>query len=117
MSSTALGTYVTPEQYLARERDAPTKSEYFDGTIRPMPGVRRPHVQIAANLIRIIGNHLVGRPGEVYQSDMRVRIGPANLYTYPDVVVIADVPRFEDDEFDVLLNPTSWPNSVVQPAW
>lgn len=106
MSTTALGTYVTPEQYLAWERDAPTKSEYFDGTIQPMPGARRPHILIAGNLHRIVGTHLVGRPGEVYQNDMRVRVGPANLYVYPDVVAVADAPRFEDDESDVLLNPT-----------
>jgi Uma2 family endonuclease len=36
---------------------------------------------------------------------MRVRVPPADLYTYPDVVVACGEPRFEDNELDTLLNP------------
>jgi Uma2 family endonuclease len=41
----------------------------------------------------------------VYSSDMRVKISRTGLYTYPDVVVVCDEPRFEDAEVDTLLNP------------
>ena len=27
------------------------------------------------------------------------------LYTYPDIVIVCDKPRFEDNQFDTLLNP------------
>jgi Uma2 family endonuclease len=37
---------------------------------------------------------------------MRVRVTPAGLYTYPDVVVVCGEPQFLDDTFDTLLNPT-----------
>jgi Uma2 family endonuclease len=37
---------------------------------------------------------------------MRVRIPSANIYTYPDVVVVCGEPSFEDAEVDTLLNPT-----------
>ena len=37
---------------------------------------------------------------------MRVKVSSAGLYTYPDVVVVCDEPRFEDTHFDTLLNPT-----------
>lgn len=37
---------------------------------------------------------------------MRVRIPATGLYTYPDVVVVCDESQFDDNEFDVLLNPT-----------
>ncbi len=37
---------------------------------------------------------------------MRVKVSPTGLYTYPDVAVACDGPRFEDDEVDTLLNPT-----------
>ena len=36
---------------------------------------------------------------------MRVRT-PADLFTYPDVVVVCGEPSFDDREFDTLLNPT-----------
>lgn len=31
--------------------------------------------------------------------------GPAGLYTYPDVIVVCDEPRFRDSQEDSLLNP------------
>jgi Uma2 family endonuclease len=37
---------------------------------------------------------------------MRVLVSRTGLYTYPDVTVICGKPRFEDDEGDILLNPT-----------
>ena len=37
---------------------------------------------------------------------MRVKARPITSYFYPDVAVVCDEPRFEDDVFDTLLNPT-----------
>ena len=37
-------------------------------------------------------------------NEMRVSIPAAKCYFYPDIVVCEE-PRFEDDEFDTLLNP------------
>ena len=39
-------------------------------------------------------------------SDMRVRVVPGGLYTYPDVVAVVGEARFEDTQADTLLNPT-----------
>jgi Uma2 family endonuclease len=41
----------------------------------------------------------------VNPNDLRVRISPARLYTYPDVTVVCGEPRFADDQKDTLLNP------------
>jgi Uma2 family endonuclease len=106
MSSAAVKTRFTPEQYLALERKAAFKSEYVDGCIRAMAGASRAHNLIAVNLSREISSQLKDRPCETYAGDMRVRTGPSGLYTYPDVVVVCGEPRFEDDELDTLLNPT-----------
>ena len=38
-------------------------------------------------------------------SDLRVRVDPGGLYTYPDVVVVCDQPKYADNERDTLLNP------------
>ena len=42
---------------------------------------------------------------EVFAGDMRVRTSPAISYFYPDVIVVCDEQRFEDDAFDTLFNP------------
>ena len=96
----------TPEEYLARERKALDKSEYRDGRIYAMPGASREHNLIAVNVTGEFYIQLRTRSCEVYPSDMRVKVSAAGLYTYPDVIVVCDEPRFDDTHFDTLLNPT-----------
>jgi Uma2 family endonuclease len=115
MSSTAVSVRHTPEQYLALERAAAFKSEYIDGVIYPMSGVSRLHNLIAGNLYRVVSTWLLDRPGEVYVSEMRVHVGPAGLYTYPDVAALPGEAQLEDTEFDTLLNP-SFIAEVLSPS-
>ncbi len=37
---------------------------------------------------------------------MRIGNPLDSLYTYPDIVIVCDEPKFSDDEFDTLLNPS-----------
>jgi len=97
---------LSPEEYLARERQAEIKSEYYDGEVFAMSGASRPHNLIVTNLVRDISLQLRDRDCEVYSSDMRVKVDPTGLYTYPDVVVVCGEPVFEDEQVDTLLNPT-----------
>jgi Uma2 family endonuclease len=97
---------LTEAEYLQRERAATTKSEFYRGEIFAMTGASRAHNLIAANVTRFLSEQLDDRPCEVYQGDMRVRISPTGLYTYPDVVVACSEPQFLDAEVDTLLNPT-----------
>lgn len=106
MPSAAIKNPFSPEQYLALERASPDKHEYFDGHISAMAGMSRIHVLIVGNLNREISTQLKDRPCEVYASDMRVRINPTGLYTYPDLVALCGKPEFLDTEVDTLLNPT-----------
>ena len=105
MSRQTKKSYVTPEEYLAFERAAEYKNEYFDGEIYAMTGASRRHNLIAGNIFTALNNQLRDKPCEAYISDMRVRIPAANIYTYPDVVVACGQPEFEDAEVDTLLNP------------
>jgi len=98
--------YLTPGEYLAKERKADFKSEYFQGEMFAMSGASREHNLIAGNVNRELGNQLRNRPCEVYQSDMRVKVSRTGLYTYPDVVLVCGEPQFEDKNVDTLLNPT-----------
>jgi len=96
----------TPEQYLALERKAEYKSEFVNGMIIAMAGVSRSHSLIVVNLARVVGLHLVGRPCEAHVSDMRVKVSPTGLYTYPDLAAVCGEAFFDDEHTDTLLNPT-----------
>jgi Uma2 family endonuclease len=99
-------TYVTPEEYLAFERKAETKSEYVNGEIFALAGASRKHNLIAGNIFGELRQQFKGKPCEVYPGEMRVKAPAARSYVYPDVVVVCGEPQFEDDYLDTLLNPT-----------
>ena len=71
-----------------------------------MSGASRRHNLITVNITAGLHAQLRQRPCEVYTSDMRLKVSPTGLYTYPDVVVVCETPQFEDAELDTLLNPT-----------
>ena len=105
MSSQANKRY-TAEEYLAVERQAECKSEYYAGDIFAMAGASRWHNVIVANVVGELRSQLKGRPCITYPSDMRVKISPTGLYTYPNVTVVCGEAQFEDTQQDTLLNPT-----------
>ena len=105
MSSIAAQTYLTSEAYIASERKATLKSEYLSGEIVAMSGASDTHNLITMNTSTALYNQLADRRCRVYASDMRVGIGAGTSYFYPDVAVVCDKPRFEDDAFDTLINP------------
>ena len=106
MATAAAYAYLTQEEYLAFERKADIKHEYCNGQFFAMSGASRAHNLISLNIAGELRAQLKGGSCEVYMSDMRVLVDAARAYRYPDVVVACEVPRFEDDVFDTLLNPT-----------
>lgn len=96
---------LTPEAYLAIEREADYRSEYFGGEMFAMPGGTRRHSRLGMDLGRILMNRLkdCGSPCEVFGPDMKVRTGPDGLYTYPDVSVACGEP--DTDLSDFLTRP------------
>jgi Uma2 family endonuclease len=96
-------TLLSPEAYLALERQATRKSEYVAGEAFAMAGASRRHNLIAADIIGILGNQLLASPCKVYPSDMRLKIHRTGRYTYPDVVVARAEEQFEDAHRDTLL--------------
>ena len=95
---------VSPAAYLALERRAVRKSEFYDGEIRAMPGESRAHNLTVVNLVAELSQHLKDKPCEVYPNEMRTRI-PNGPYVYPDVAVVCSEPQFEDEGLDTLTNP------------
>jgi Uma2 family endonuclease len=104
--STQPKTFLTPEQYLAIEREAEYKSEYYQGEMFAMAGAGEAHNVLVGNLVADLHQQLRSRPCRVYPSDMRVRVSATGLYTYPDVVVVCGERRFLDERRDTLLNPS-----------
>jgi Uma2 family endonuclease len=104
MPATAQNRY-TPEEYLALERAAPFKSAYYRGEIFAMAATSRQHCRIGANLLARLGEQLRLTACEVFGSDLRVKVLPTGLYTYPDVTVACGQLKFEDQIADTLLNP------------
>ena len=101
--STQPQPFLSQEQYLEIERKADRKSEYFAGQMFAMAGSSREHVRISVNCLIALSSRSKG--SEIYSSDMRVLTGVSGLYTYPDVSVACDSPKFEDAHLDTLLNP------------
>jgi Uma2 family endonuclease len=51
-------------------------------------------------------NALRGTSYRLIASDLRIRVAPDGLYTYPDLSAFCREPQFADNEKDTLLNPT-----------
>ena len=98
--------FLSAEEYLAIERKAEFKSEYFQGKMFLMAGGSGLHAKISANAIIALGIELRNnRRCSVYPSDGRVCVSPAGLYTYPDVFVLCGDPVYSDEERDTFTNP------------
>ena len=98
--------YLTPEDYLAIERQAETRSEYLDGEMFAMAGGSFTHNAIIGNINGALWQQLRRKPCQICPNDQRVHIPATGLYTYPDIVVVCGEPRLQDEHQDTLLNPT-----------
>jgi Uma2 family endonuclease len=96
---------LTPAEYLAIERKAEFKSEFYDGEMFAMAGARFPHNSIKDNLIGELHAQLKHGPCRTLSSDQRVKVPDTGLYTYPEIIILSEPPQFEDEELDTLLNP------------
>ena len=98
--------YITEEEYLATERLATEKHEYFEGEIFAMSGASIPHNIIASNTMGNLFSKLKGKTCHPFGSDLRIYIPENTLYTYPDLSIICGEIETTDDNFDTATNPT-----------
>jgi Uma2 family endonuclease len=97
-------TKLTEEQYLAMDRAAEFKSEYFDGEMFAMSGGSMQHARLQKNIIGELYNALRGGDCEPFGSDFRVRVS-SRMYAYPDISIVCGKPQLADGHQDILLNP------------
>jgi Uma2 family endonuclease len=107
------GIKMSPDMYLKHERETTRESggkyELFNQTLIFMAGASEIHNDIVGNISALLKffiwqNNVHYR---VFQSDMKVvSFLDYKDYFYPDVVFIDDKTIYDDDQKDVLLNPT-----------
>ncbi len=98
--------FVTPEEYLRLEREAPYRSEYYGGEIFAMAGGSPTHSVIIAAILRELGNSLKGNRCAPYDSNLRIFVPADGLYTYPDASVICGPLELVPGADDMITNPT-----------
>jgi Uma2 family endonuclease len=95
----------TYREYLALERGANVRHEFFDGEIYAMAGGTREHAAICANLTTSLSTQLRGRGCQAHSSDLRVRVLETGLATYPDVTVICQHAEQDPEDRNTVTNP------------
>lgn len=96
----------TVTEYLTSERSSDIKHEFFGGEIFAMAGASAAHNIITANIVASLHRQVLHRNCTVFPSDMRLKVVQHTLYTYPDITVVCGDIDYEDNEQDILLNPT-----------
>jgi Uma2 family endonuclease len=98
---------LTASDYLAAERRAESRSEFFDGEVFAMAGGSRERNRIKENLVGELYSQLKGSACQTYSSDQRVLVEATGLYTYPDVVVLSGPGVYDPVDRDTLTNPVA----------
>jgi Uma2 family endonuclease len=105
----------TVVEYLAGERAASNRHEYFDGEIVAMSGESLAHGIICQNIGGLLYAQLKGTPCFAVAKDTKVRSGlgvassrsTSGMFSYPDILVVCGDAEFFDDQSDVIVNPTA----------
>jgi Uma2 family endonuclease len=104
IAQTEKKTY-TAEEYLELELASESRSEYCNGEIVPMTGGTPNHNDISGNLYILLKSALKGKNYRTFHIDQRLWIPDANLYTYPDVMVLPKPIELQMGRKDTILNP------------
>ncbi len=97
----------TPDEYLKIDERSEIRHEFFNGEIVALKEGTLDHNRITVNLTFALESFFrkQKRPCSVFVNDMRLRIKKANVYTYPDVMVVCGKLEFDAGRTDVVLNP------------
>jgi len=101
------GRRYTLEEYLEFEERSREKHEFHNGEILAMSGSSLEHALITANVLRVLGNALLGKPCRLFSSDLKIAIGQNADILYPDGSVICGAPEFHpaDPKHRLVTNP------------
>ena len=106
VSECAPSKKLTPQEYPAIERAVDSKSEFFDGEVFAMAGTSKEHSIITVNLTGEFHAALRRKVCQPFSSDLRVKVSANGFYIYSDLTIVCGPVDVEDEQADVLLNPT-----------
>ena len=95
---------VSPDEYLAFDRQSEFKHEYLDGVITDMSGGTPRHAHLPTRLIVALSSRLPAGCS-MFTSDLRVCVDRKRLYAHPDLTVVCGPLQFRDDCEDTIINP------------
>jgi Uma2 family endonuclease len=97
--------YHTLEEYLEFEVSSGERHEYIDGEVICVTGGTPNHNKIAGNFYAALNFALKRQPYDVFVTDQRLWIPKKRIYTYPDIMVIAQPLEYAEGRRDTLTNP------------
>lgn len=103
--STARRLHYSYAEYLGALEQSAVKLEYCDGEIYAMAGGTPAHADLAASMMRLLGNAPLGRC-RVSSSDLKVRVEATDLSTFPDVAVVCGERLTAAIDPNAVTNPT-----------
>lgn len=95
----------SPEEYLEWEINSGERHEYVKGEIILMTGGTPNHNKIALNFSTALNFALKRQPYDIFMTDQRLWIPQSRIYTYPDVMIIAQPLKYAENRRDTLINP------------
>ena len=97
----------TPAEYLELEMKAEIRHEFINGEIIPMVGGTTNHNEVVTNLCLLLKPPLRQQKGRVYTENVRLWIPEFNVFTYPDVMIMAGEPIYYTDSQTTVTNPVA----------
>ncbi|MGY6529620.1 MAG: Uma2 family endonuclease [Cyanobacterium sp.] len=95
----------TIEEYLELESQAEVRHEYIDGEILEMAGGTTNHNLVTGNIYIALRLALKGKNYPVFIENVRLWIAQHKMFTYPDVMVIAQNPEYHGENKTTVTNP------------
>ena len=95
----------TPEEYLELEIVATSRNEYHNGKIIPMTGGTPTHNELIRAFTVILSLQLRRQPYQIFLADQRLWIPDRQIYTYPDVMVVAKPIELQLGRKDTVTQP------------
>lgn len=95
----------TPKEYLALELEADNRHEFINGEIRQMAGGTTKHNVITGNIYVNLRLAVKGKNIPVYIENVRLWIPIVNVFTYPDVMILAGEPIYYEESQTTITNP------------
>lgn len=94
----------TEKEYWQIDELSAIKHEFWQGQICAMAGASTDHNRISLSVGSSLKVQLRGRPCEPFVGDQRLKIAPADIQTFPDVMVVCPPLKYDPNQSDTLLD-------------